>query len=83
MVDAEVEQLVVIDFGLGGMKSQPEDKAVDLYVLERALISTHRDSEELLALILAAYRAASPAAAVVLKRLDSVRARGRKRECFG
>lgn len=36
---------VFIDFGLGAMKATPEDKAVDLYVLERAFISTHPNSE--------------------------------------
>ncbi|AQK65403.1 Protein kinase superfamily protein [Zea mays] len=34
-------QLVLIDFGLSFTSTIPEDKAVDLYVLERALISMH------------------------------------------
>jgi TP53 regulating kinase-like protein len=33
--------LYFIDFGLSFISSQSEDKAVDLYVLERALLSTH------------------------------------------
>lgn len=33
----------------------PEDKAVDLYVLERAFSSTHPDSEPLFAQVLDAY----------------------------
>lgn len=32
---------VLIDFGLGFTSTLPEDKAVDLYVLERALLSMH------------------------------------------
>jgi TP53 regulating kinase-like protein len=32
---------VLIDFGLSFTSAIPEDKAVDLYVLERALISMH------------------------------------------
>jgi len=32
---------VLIDFGLSFTSTIPEDKAVDLYVLERALISMH------------------------------------------
>jgi len=40
-------EVVVIDFGLGMMKPNQEDKAVDLYVLERAFISTHPGSEYL------------------------------------
>jgi TP53 regulating kinase-like protein len=39
--------VVLIDFGLGMMKPTMEDKAVDLYVLERAFISTHPGSEYL------------------------------------
>ena len=36
-----------IDFGLSYMSSLIEDKAVDIYVLKRALISTHPNSDEL------------------------------------
>jgi tRNA A-37 threonylcarbamoyl transferase component Bud32 len=32
---------VLIDFGLGYNSTLPEDKAVDLYVLERACIAMH------------------------------------------
>lgn len=38
---------VVIDFGLSYNSSLAEDKAVDLYVLERAFLSTHPNSESL------------------------------------
>lgn len=38
-------QIVMIDFGLGTMQPHIEDKAVDLYVLERAFISTHPGCE--------------------------------------
>jgi Kae1-associated kinase Bud32 len=37
----------LIDFGLGMTRPAIEDKAVDLYVLERALISTHPGTEYL------------------------------------
>lgn len=50
---------MIIDFGLSFYSSQPEDKAVDLYVLERALISTHPNSDAFLAAVLAAYAALS------------------------
>lgn len=40
-------QIVIIDFGLGMTRPVIEDKAVDLYVLERALISTHPGTEYL------------------------------------
>lgn len=48
-------QLVLIDFGLSYQSNLTEDKAVDLYVLERAFSSTHPDSEPLFASILASY----------------------------
>ena len=37
--------LVMIDFGLSYQEGSPEDKGVDLYVLERALLSTHPNTE--------------------------------------
>jgi tRNA A-37 threonylcarbamoyl transferase component Bud32 len=46
---------VLIDFGLAYQSSLAEDKAVDLYVLERAFSSTHPDSEPLFTLVLKAY----------------------------
>lgn len=38
---------VVIDFGLSGVSSLAEDKAVDLYVMERAMKSTHAEAKPL------------------------------------
>jgi len=82
-----------------------EEKAVDLYVLERAFLSTHPDSDKLVEEVWNGYRAyfesldnkASGSnnegdenesvyghvAKAVLNRLEQVRMRGRKRECFG
>jgi tRNA A-37 threonylcarbamoyl transferase component Bud32 len=45
----------LIDFGLSFHSALIEDKAVDLYVLERAFSSTHPDSEPLFASVLKAY----------------------------
>jgi TP53 regulating kinase and related kinases len=42
--------LVIIDFGLSYVSKLPEDKAVDLYVLERAFSSTHPQTEALVRL---------------------------------
>ena len=53
------DDVVLIDFGLAGASAQVEDRAVDLYVLERALASTHRDADGLVAAVLAAYAAAA------------------------
>ncbi|EDQ85752.1 uncharacterized protein MONBRDRAFT_34115 [Monosiga brevicollis MX1] len=64
-------QLVMIDFGLSSITKMEEDKAVDLYVLERALDSTHPNSAPLFARILQAYRQnAGKQAKLVLKRLE-------------
>mmetsp|Transcript_22757 Transcript_22757/g.68324 ORF Transcript_22757/g.68324 Transcript_22757/m.68324 type:complete len:237 (+) Transcript_22757:48-758(+) len=82
--DHAVDGVVLIDFGLATLRAAPEDMAVDLHVLERALAATHRDSDGLVAAVLGAYTAARGSrAAPILARLDAVRARGRKRECFG
>jgi TP53 regulating kinase-like protein len=75
--------VVLIDFGLAVSSAQTEDRAVDLYVLERALASTHRDADGLVETVLGAYASEATDAKQVLRRLIAVRARGRKRECFG
>ena len=46
-------KVVLIDFGLGMMKPSVDDKAVDLYVLERAFIATHPGSEHLVSIVVA------------------------------
>ncbi|PIA16137.1 kinase-like protein [Coemansia reversa NRRL 1564] len=76
------EQPVLIDFGLSQISPSAEDKAVDLYVLERAFISTHPDSEPLFARVLQTYHC-DDAAGAVLRRLEAVRQRGRKRDMSG
>uniref|UniRef100_A0A7N2KLQ4 non-specific serine/threonine protein kinase n=1 Tax=Quercus lobata TaxID=97700 RepID=A0A7N2KLQ4_QUELO len=41
LLKSGTNQLVLIDFGLSFTSTLPEDKAVDLYVLEQALLSMH------------------------------------------
>jgi len=103
----------------GNKKAKPqkqqhnaEEKAVDLYVLERAFLSTHPESEPLVEEVWKGYRSYFEnldredadgvigdggeidtaaigegshflIAKAVLNRLEQVRMRGRKRECFG
>ncbi|KAG8215830.1 hypothetical protein J3R82DRAFT_7772 [Butyriboletus roseoflavus] len=55
LLRANSNDLVLIDFGLSYHSTLVEDKAVDLYVLERAFASTHPESESLFASIIAAY----------------------------
>lgn len=78
--------IVVIDLGLVGDKNTPEERAVDLYVLERAIASTHPFVESYAAAtILDGYcRTADPRKGKeTLARLEVVRARGRKRSMVG
>lgn len=77
-------ELVLIDFGLSYSESVSEDKGVDLYVLERAILSTHTDASSLFPNIISAYlKENSGKGAEVIKKLDDVRARGRKRTMVG
>ncbi|XP_063222848.1 EKC/KEOPS complex subunit Tp53rkb isoform X1 [Bacillus rossius redtenbacheri] len=80
--DAE-DRLVLIDFGLSVGQATAEDKAVDLYVLERALLSTHADMDSFFPCVLASYRKCNKDSAEVLRKLDEVRSRGRKRTMIG
>ncbi|KAH3913350.1 non-specific serine/threonine protein kinase [Parastagonospora nodorum] len=73
----------LIDFGLTTASIQDEDKAVDLYVLERAFAATHPAAEPLFQEVLRAYGESYGGARGVLKRLEGVRGRGRKRSMLG
>jgi len=84
LLRASNNDLVLIDFGLSYHSTLVEDKAVDLYVLERAFASTHPDSEPLFASILSAYaNRAGKDWDQIRRRLDEVRLRGRKRSMVG
>jgi TP53 regulating kinase-like protein len=78
--------LVVIDFGLSFIAQGLEDRAVDLYVLEKAFLSTHPKSEKMFEKVLEGYgNCASKGlqAKQILAQLDEVRKRGRKRDMTG
>ncbi|KAL6711411.1 serine/threonine-protein kinase bud32 [Coniothyrium glycines] len=75
--------IYLIDFGLTTASIQDEDKAVDLYVLERAFSATHPAAEALFQQVLSAYGESYKGAKGVLKRLEGVRLRGRKRSMLG
>ncbi|XP_060897483.1 EKC/KEOPS complex subunit TP53RK [Labrus mixtus] len=77
------DELVLIDFGLSYNSALPEDKGVDLYVLEKAFLSTHPNTESLFEKLLKSYAASSKKSAAVVKKLDEVRLRGRKRSMVG
>ena len=76
-------EIVAIDFGLASQSSSDEDRAVDLYVLERAFASTHPRAEPLFDELLQGYKSSFKQTAPVLRKLEDVRMRGRKRSMIG
>lgn len=77
-------EAVLIDFGLAMQSVQEEERAVDLYVLERAFGSTHPREEALFPLLLEGYvRVAGKWGKGVMRRLEDVRTRGRKKSMLG
>ncbi|PRW58873.1 EKC KEOPS complex subunit bud32-like isoform X1 [Chlorella sorokiniana] len=84
MMRTEDRQLVLIDFGLAYNSTIPEDKGVDLYVLERAFASAHaEEGAAMFEKVLEAYRRASRQWSATLNRFAEVRMRGRKRAMVG
>ncbi|AFN83126.1 O-sialoglycoprotein endopeptidase/protein kinase [Encephalitozoon romaleae SJ-2008] len=70
------DKIHVIDFGLSYVSSKDEDKAVDLYVFEKAVGCRH--DTKLLESFYEGYMANG--SSDVLNKLETVRLRGRKRE---
>eukprot|EP00252_Welwitschia_mirabilis_P020086 TRINITY_DN483_c0_g1_i1.p1 TRINITY_DN483_c0_g1~~TRINITY_DN483_c0_g1_i1.p1 ORF type:complete len:228 (+),score=42.01 TRINITY_DN483_c0_g1_i1:187-870(+) len=83
LIHNDSKQLVLIDFGLSYISTLPEDKAVDLYVLERALLSMHSSAGNVMERVLASYRKSSKQWSSTLNKLAQVRLRGRKRTMVG
>ncbi|KAK2595143.1 serine/threonine-protein kinase bud32 [Conoideocrella luteorostrata] len=82
-IDGLSGEIVIIDLGLASGAVHEEDRAVDLYVLERAFGSTHPRAECLFSELLDAYKGCFKQAPAVLKKLEDVRMRGRKRSMLG
>nr|XP_054763658.1 EKC/KEOPS complex subunit Tp53rkb-like [Lytechinus pictus] len=79
----EESHLIMIDFGLSQISHLWEDKGVDLYVLERAFLSSHPNTEELFKRVLDVYTENYKKSGDVMKKLEEVRQRGRKRVMVG
>lgn len=84
----------LIDFGLSSYSAMAEDKAVDLYVMERAVLSTHSvHAEKYNAWLLEGYldahrsleggKRTRNALLDTTRKLEDVRMRGRKRSMLG
>ncbi|UXI22692.1 intersectin-2 [Sarcoptes scabiei] len=80
LVLKENHSIVPIDFGLSYISNSDENRAVDLYVLERAIQSTHPAIN--FEVFLNSYQK-SMGTDTINKRLDQVRSRGRKRSMVG
>lgn len=76
-------EIVMVDFGLASQSIHDEDRAVDLYVLERAFGSTHPRAEVLFDELLEGYKETFKQAHISLRKLEEVRLRGRKRSMVG
>ena len=83
LVDDALENITVIDFGLSVADGGAEELAVDLYVLERAVLSTHPRSAPFTERLYRAYEQTWGGGRAVLDKLDQVRMRGRKRLMLG
>jgi TP53 regulating kinase-like protein len=81
------QSLCLIDFGLGHAEGSAEDKGVDLYVLERALLSAHPNTEFMFEAILTSYqnqmRPDEKMCSEVIRKFEEIRLRGRKRTMVG
>ena len=81
------DYMYLIDFGLSFMSlsvtSRLEDKAVDLYVLKRAIISSNPKSEELFEKAMDIYKRNCSDGEEIIERYKKVEMRGRKKLCFG
>jgi len=77
----ETREVNFIDFGLSFFSEKAEDKAVDLFLLDRALETTHHDLyPEIFEQMLAGYQQDNPQGKEVLNRLELVRKRGRNKK---
>ncbi|XP_034938920.1 EKC/KEOPS complex subunit Tp53rk isoform X2 [Chelonus insularis] len=77
---------IVIDFGLAHVDSTAEDKAVDLYVLERSLLSSHSQVQNLFSEIMKSYQKNikdKKQQREIISKYEEVKARGRKRLMIG
>ncbi|MEW5307650.1 MAG: hypothetical protein WDW38_011384 [Sanguina aurantia] len=83
MVRTSDKAVVVIDFGLSVNSTLPEEKGVDLYVMERAMGSAHSEHKGLFDQVLDSYKKHSKQWSATCNRFAEVRMRGRKRTMLG
>jgi len=80
ILHTKTNKINFIDFGLSFFSEKVEDKAVDLFLLERSLESTHYHIfPGIFEQVLQGYKSNYPLAHEVLQRFEQVRARGRNK----
>lgn len=79
----DIDTVTLIDFGLSFGSGTDEDFAVDLYVFERAVIATHSEHAQVLNHAFFEQYQSVMNKRSVMKKLEEVRARGRKRDMVG
>lgn len=75
------KEIHFIDFGLSQFSEKIEDKAVDLFLLDRTLASKHyQHYPEIFEKVIEGYKEMYPEAEEILKRLEQVKKRGRNKK---
>lgn len=81
IVEPDTNKINFVDFGLSFFSNKIEDKAVDLFLLNRALESRHYSIyPKVFDSVVESYRESYPGAEDVLKRFEEVRRRGRNKK---
>jgi TP53 regulating kinase-like protein len=83
MANLNYDSFYLIDFGLSYISSNIEDKAVDLYVLKRAIISANPKSEEVFDKMMVVYSQIATKGQSIVDHMKKVEQRGRKKVAFG
>jgi TP53 regulating kinase and related kinases len=81
IVHHDTGELNMIDFGLSSFSNKIEDKAVDLFLLDRALESKHyKLYPEIFQQVMKGYEETYPDAKHILERFEVVKGRGRNKK---
>jgi Kae1-associated kinase Bud32 len=81
IIQSDDKQIIFIDFGLGYISERIEDFGIDLYLLERAIQSTHADIfQDIWENILIGYKETSPVKNEIEEKLKEIASRGRYSE---
>lgn len=81
IVHETTKELNFIDFGLSFFSEKVEDKAVDLFLLDRALESKHYQLyPQIFEYVLEGYKETYPDFAAILERFEQVKKRGRNKK---